>query len=344
MVTEQEARPARYKHKWTPEELHYLSDHYGLLLDGTIACNLGRSVCGISWAARKLKLRRKDNLYTATELARVLGIAGSETVIGWVQRGWLKCRRGPLKAGLNRAWVFTEGTVAKFLRQRPWVVDLASMTEHYFRSVVEREWERDPWYTCQQAAPLLGVKADTTVQDYCSRGWLSADKNPQRGGRSWVIRHSAIQEFLANDPRPQSNHYTISEARRRFLIEAGQASMLTITWIIRCPRCRQQVRIMAPPQLRGAEVRERFIRLHVNGNCEHSSYCLIPTETPKPGPLSRATRARRAASAGCSLESSNRGRGHIQRLTHSNCEHSSKCLISLNGDQQKLEHLAQRRQ
>lgn len=297
MVVEQETRPARYKYKWNPEELLYLSGHYGLLLDETIASNLGRSVGGITWAVRKLNLRRKDNLYTAAELARTLGIAEPVTVIGWHQRGWLKCRKGPLKAGLNRAWVFNEGTVAKFLRQHPWLVDLKSMPEHYFRSVVKREWERDPWYTTQQAAPLFGVKDGYTVGDYILRGWLPADKKPHggQGHKAWIIRHSAIQEFLANDPRPQSNHYTISQARRKFLIEAGQAAMLAVAWIIKCPSCGQQVRIMAPPRLPGVEVRERFIRLYVNGSCEHGSYCLIPTETPKLAPLSRATRACRTA-------------------------------------------------
>ncbi|GAH29341.1 unnamed protein product, partial [marine sediment metagenome] len=114
-------KPARSKYKWTPEELEYLSNHYGLVSDETIAYNLDRSVYGVAWAAHKLKRRRKDNFYTATELARTLGIAKPERVIGWVRRGWLKCRKGPLRAGLNTVWVFNEKTVVKFLRQRPWL-------------------------------------------------------------------------------------------------------------------------------------------------------------------------------------------------------------------------------
>ncbi|GAJ03399.1 unnamed protein product, partial [marine sediment metagenome] len=205
-------KPARSKYKWTPEELEYLSDHYGLVSDKTIACNLDRSVYGVAWAVYRLRLRRKDNLYTATALARALGIAEPETVIGWVQRGWLKCRKGPVKAGLNRVWVFNEKTVVKFLRQRPWVVNLKSMPEHYFRSVIRREWERDPWYTCQQAAPLLEVKAACTVEDYIHRGWLPADKKPHGCHGAWIVRLSAIQALLANDPRPLSNHSTNNEA------------------------------------------------------------------------------------------------------------------------------------
>lgn len=271
-------RAARSHYKWTPDELQYLSDRYGRVHDETIARNLGRSIYGMAYAAQRLRQRRKDNFYTANELARALGIPDSDTIIRWAQRGWLKGRKAPMK---QRVWMFTEKNIIRCLRQRPWLVDLECMPEHFFRSVVTREWESDPWYTTQQVAPLLEVKNHTTVHDYISRGWLPADKKPHGGphGGAWVIRHSAIQSFLAKDPRPQSKHESFSEGRRKFLLATGQLSRSAIIWLMRCPRCGQQVMITAPPQLRrGAAVRQRFIDLYLNGNCEHGAHCVISAQ------------------------------------------------------------------
>ena len=52
------------------------------------------------------------------------------------------------------------------------------MPEHYFRSIVRAEYERDPWYNCQEAAALLGVITDDAVQRYINHGWLPAVKKP----------------------------------------------------------------------------------------------------------------------------------------------------------------------
>ena len=284
-------KPARRRHKWTEEELQYFSDHYGIISDETLARNLNRS--GLGYVAKKLGLKRRDNFYTASELGRVLGV-DAQTIVKWFQLGFLRGTKAPIKTGMHRLWRFTHTNIIAFLRQYPWLIDLDSMPEHYFRSVVRREWERDPWYTCGQASPLLGVKAETTVRDYVVRGWLPAIEKPHGGvpGRAWVIKDSSVQAFLANDPRPESNHSTISEGRHRFLLESGQAAKVAIAWLTKCPSCGQQVEVTAPPHLLGSEVRERFIALH-NGNCAHGSHCQLPTETPKGFSLSRETRARR---------------------------------------------------
>lgn len=275
-------KPARSGHRWTPEELHYLSDRYGLMSDETLARHLGRSTNGIEEAAVKRLhgRRRSDNFYSASELARVLGLSASWRVVRWVEHGWLKGRKGPVSRGHIRMWSFREHSIVKCLRQRPWLVDLAFMPEHYFRSVVRKEWEWDPWYTSEQAAPLLGVTTTTSVLKYIHLGWLPAEKCPGRRGTAyskwhWVIRQSAIQAFLANDPRPQNKYRALSESRRKLLLESSQASKLAVVWLTKCPRCGQEVRIAAPPQLYGPQVRERFIRLYVNGNCQHGSECLI---------------------------------------------------------------------
>lgn len=300
MAVEQKTKPAQLGQRWTADEIHYISDHYGLLLDETIARNLDRSVRAVVRTAEQgLHIRRRDNFYSASELSRTLGLSDGQgrKVVGWVERGWLKARKGPTAGGrkrkggsLSRMWTFREASILRCLRRRPWLVDLASMPEHFFRSVVRREWERDPWYSISQLHSL-GTKK--TILHYIHRGWLAAEKKPCGGpnGGAWVIRDSAIEALLANDPRPRSKFKALSESRRNFLLESGQASKLAVVWLLKCPSCGQEVRVDAPPQLYGPQVRERFITLYVNGNCEHGSYC----------------------------------------------------QISLNGDQQKLEHLAQRR-
>ena len=287
MVTQIVDKPARSHCRWTSEELHYVSDHYGLLSDGNIARNLGRSVHGVIWAARRLHTRRRDNFYNASELARTLGLTDGfcRKVIGWVERGWLKARKGPTAGGrkgksspLSRMWTFREPSIVKCLRQRPWLVDPASMPEHFFRSVVMREWDRDPWYTISQLRILLG--AENTILRYIHRGWLVAEKKPCGGpnGGAWVIRDSAIRAFLENDPRPQSKFKAESEGRRRLFLESGRATRLAVVWLLKCPSCGQEVRVSAPPQLLGPQIRERFIRLYVNGNCQHGTECLISSE------------------------------------------------------------------
>lgn len=306
MTTQIADKPARSKYKWTPEELEYLSNHYGLVSDKTIARNLGRSAKAVIEAAgKRLHTRRRDNFYSASELTRTLGLADSQgrKILTWVERGWLKGRKGPTAGGrkgksslLSRMWTFRETSIVKCLQRRPWLVDLATIPEHYFRSVVKREWKRDPWYTVSQLHSLLG--SENTILRYIHRGWLAAEKKPCGGPNdgAWVIRGSAIEALLANDPRPRSNFQSLSEGRRRLLLESNRASKLAVVWLLRCPSCGQEVRVSAPPQLYGPQVREEFIRLYVNGNCEHSSYCLVSTRTPEPAPLSKSTRARRAHS------------------------------------------------
>ncbi len=306
MTTQIADKPARSQYKWTLDELQYLSDHYGLVSDKTIARNLGRSAKAVVESARnRLHTRRRDNFYSASELTRTLGLADSQgrKILTWVEQGWLKARKGPTAGGrkgksrlLSRMWTFRENSIVKCLRRRPWLVDLATMPEHYFRSVVKREWQRDPWYTVRQLHSLLG--SQNTILRYIRLGWLVAEKKPCGGpnGCILVIRGSAIEAFLADDPRPGSKFKAQSEGERRLFLESGRASKLAVVWLLRCPSCGQEVEVSAPPQLYGPQVREEFIRLYVNGNCEHSSYCLIPIKAPKLATLSRSARERRAHS------------------------------------------------
>lgn len=269
--------PTRARKEWTEAEIQYLSDKYGLVSKKTLARNLQRTEGAVYLATKKLLNHQHiyDNFYTAQELARVLA-KDAKTVVYWAQRGWLKGRRAPYYQGANRFWIFTERNVVRCLKDRPWLVNLKKLSEHYFRSIVLDEWKRDPWYTPEQAAPMLGVKTPDAVHRYIYLGWLPAEKRP--GGPwqgSWMIRHSAIEGFLAKDPRPGHKHTLVSASRRRNLRKEGRPIRVAMIWQFECPRCGLDVKIMAPPKMWGPDVRERFINIYVNGACSHGTICRV---------------------------------------------------------------------
>ncbi|GAI61903.1 unnamed protein product, partial [marine sediment metagenome] len=126
---------------------------------------------------------------------------------------------------------------------------------------------------------MASIKSDTTVTDGTDH-LLPDDTawhNYSHGCHgAWIVRRSSIEAFLENDPRPEHKYIAASTTRRRLIVSSGEPYRLATLWVVKCPSCGQEVKITAPPRLRGAAVRERFIRLYVNGNCEHGSYCLIP--------------------------------------------------------------------
>ncbi len=265
--------PARARKPWTEDEVTYLAAKYGLVSLKTLARNLQRTKGAIYIATKRLLHNQRiyDNFYTSSELARLFG-NDAKTIVYWASRGWLKGRRAPYYQGLNRFWLFTERCVIRFLKDRPWLLNMERMEEHYFRSIVEAEWERDPWYSCEEAAQLLGVTTDDAVQRYIHLGLLPAAKKPGGPWRGkWIIRHSAIDAFLSNDPRPQHKHNAVRASRLRNIKKEGRPVRAYMVWEFECPNCEMVIKIMAPPKMFGTEVRQRFINLYVNGSCSHGS-------------------------------------------------------------------------
>lgn len=196
-------RPARRYQPWTLDELECLGDNYGVLTDKTLAGRLQRSELAIRQKAYQgLHIHRFDNLWNAAELAEALCIPHSGTIIEWVKRGSIKARRSSIHRGPNRYWKFSYTGIVRCVRRHPWLVMfkptsqwLISDYTHHFFYIVRKEWKRDPWYTTEQAARLLGVNR-TNTRRYIHRGLLEAEKIPRQGGLAWVIRASAIQAFL----------------------------------------------------------------------------------------------------------------------------------------------------
>lgn len=270
-------RYQRAQKRWTEEELEYLGSKYGLVSDRAICRHLQRSLNAIRIAAlRKLHSNRKANFYSACELARTLGVLDSKTIINWASAGWIPVRKSVVRAGIFKAWLFRDKNIVRFLREKPWLFDPTKMPDHYFRSIVRGEYERDPWYSCEQAALLLGVKTDDAVQRYIRRGWLPAVKKP--GGPwqgKWIIRRSDIEKFLANDPRPKHKFDMASSSRKRAARRKGNPLRLSVVWSVLCPDCGETVVVKADPSLRGPQVQQLFTRIYTDGTCSHGLICSL---------------------------------------------------------------------
>ncbi|GAI59086.1 unnamed protein product, partial [marine sediment metagenome] len=257
------------------EELEYLGNKYGMVSDRAICRHLQRSPNAIRIIAlRKLHSNRKANFYSARELTRALGKADSKTIVSWALAGWLQVRKSTVRAGEFNAWLFRDKNIIKFLREKPWLFDPQKMPEHYFRSIIRKEYERDPWYNCEQAAALLGVITDDAIQRYIRHGWLSAVKKPGGPWQGvWIIRRSAIEKFLANDPRPKHKFETSSLSRKRAARKNGSPLRLLVIWSVLCSNCGETVVVKADPSLRGPQVKQLFIHLYTNGACSHGLIC-----------------------------------------------------------------------
>ena len=269
---------SRAKRPWTKKELEYLSDHYGILPDDILAQRLDRPVGALkTTVTRKLKgIRRTGAFYTARMLSLILGLKDPKAVALSIRHGWLKATKGPVGAGQTKMWNITEDDIVALLKRRPWLADMNQMEEHYFRSIVREEWKRDPWYSPKQIAPRLGVKSRESVWRYIHKGWLVADK--QLGGsehRGWIIRESAIREFLKNDPRKQYKSEVSRATRIRTNIKLGIPVKLSTTWQVQCPFCREQVTVTAPAWMLGRQVKQAFVASYTRGRCTHGTSCSI---------------------------------------------------------------------
>lgn len=262
------------KKPWTQHDLDILEAKYGLVSERHLCRTLGRSPAAIRIAStRKLHHGMKASFYTSQQLGEILlgSRHSTKTIIYWKNRGWLNGRRSMVRAGKYNAWCFFEENIEKCLRERPWLCDLKKMERHFFRSIVQEEYDKNPWYTCLEAAPLLGVKTADTVNIYISKGWLKAERKP--GGPwqgRWIIRQSEVQKFLAADPRPGKSE-TISKSRRHGCLERGQPLRLSVHWSVPCRRCGKRIIVMASPGLKGRVVVERFHAVYTNGHCSHGT-------------------------------------------------------------------------
>ncbi len=172
--------------------------------------------------------------------------------------------------GKYRTWRFEYEDIVACLQRRPWLVDLKRMGQSYFRSMVREVWEKDPWYNAYEAAPLLGLVDHNAVHRYIQRGWLNTERRAGAGGLGeYVIRRSAIDEMLANDPRPDHIRFSLLKSRRKTWLKEGRAVSLMTLWVMKCPLCGHRVRIKADSKIFAPRLKELFIQQFATGSCTH---------------------------------------------------------------------------
>ena len=195
---------ARKEPPWADWELEFLADNYGTMPAEDIAKRLRRSTNALKIiCVRRLGINQKSNIYTARSTARELGISCAKIIVAWHDRGYLQGKLAPFMNGPNHVWWFDYEDIIVCLQQRPWLCNLKRMPPSYFRSVVQAEWEKNPWYTKAEAGQFLGLADGNPVYRYIKMGWLPACRRPMGGGKgAWIFRHSDLAEFQLHDPRP----------------------------------------------------------------------------------------------------------------------------------------------
>lgn len=151
------------------------------------------------------------------------------------------------------------------------------MEESYFRSIVKEEYEGDPWFTPIEVAHFLGLADQNPIHRYIYKGWLPAEKRPGKPWQgAWIIRKSAIDAFLKNDPRPGHTRLALVTTRHRVILKQGKPIRVFTVWKLKCPNCGYRVRIKADPCLAGPKVKELFTsKFNQNGVCTHGKSCIV---------------------------------------------------------------------
>jgi hypothetical protein len=235
---------------WTWGQMEYLNDNYGVIPDSKICKHLHRTRVSITLKAKRMHINRKINIMTSRSVAEICGIPDSHTVIMWIRKGLLKGKKSPTHCGRTTMWNIDDSSLAKMLKNHPWLAYLQGMPDSYYRRLVEREWARDPWFYRSTTAEMLGVKNPHFSLKYIKRGWLKGEKMP--GGRHsntrWVFRASSIMEFLDKDPRKAYHKKLLSITKKaKSLLVEEKAVQLYGVWILICPRCKKAVGVKAPP-------------------------------------------------------------------------------------------------
>lgn len=230
--------------EWTPAEKRFLTDNVRWMTDDELARSLGRTPEAVHiQRERELKLppRRQDPEWpTAREVARLLGIGCSKTVVRWVEAGWVVGRKLALDACM---WGVSRQSLTRFVvNPENWIYfQPQRVRDPYLRRLLQLRQARwqDAWWTPGQAAAYHGVSPNAINQ--CIRGGRLSAK---RWGNWWIKRSDAVA--LRISPGKGHNEQIVwTDAGDAFLLLARALglSLATIAPLMHWPQSRVWYRL-----------------------------------------------------------------------------------------------------
>lgn len=207
------ARPWDRPEHWSMADVAYLEGAFGRVTDEKMAARLGRTVVGIRLKAKRLGLRKKDAGYTATELARLMGVDSSTVSKSWIRRGGLRSRRA-YRQGPNLIHLVADADVERFIQERGWWIDWAKVpADSPFHALVMA----NRWFSAPELHQLTGRMR---AMDDVRAGLIPA----QRRGAHWYVSEvhlplirSLPREHIAESVWRRRNILHIRRERRRRL-------------------------------------------------------------------------------------------------------------------------------
>jgi hypothetical protein len=208
-----------YGRPWSEEDKEYLQEHWGRKSDMAIAETLSRPVGALTNQAKRLGINRRQNVWTATNVANLFGV-NIKTVVRWIDRGWIEGKKAPFGSGGQRgeyrAWSIDDESVETFVRRNGWAYDWRRMIEgEYLTRLARSIAKSDPWLTIDECAAALSLHRGT-VSRWTKEGLPHRyrPKQSQRGPIQGIIvvERSELLAFAERHWREARRHR--SEAAR----------------------------------------------------------------------------------------------------------------------------------
>lgn len=193
------------KRPWTPQEDALLVAAAGYRSAVDLGRELGRTSGAVNSRACALGIRwggqtngRHHTGFTASDVARILGIADSKRVAWWIRAGYLTGTRRAIRLAADptqtsaRAvpWRVMPDALRAFLRDYPWLYARERITDRGWAAYVAT-LPRETWLTVGQTAERLCMTREG-VNKIIRQGYLRAEKR----GPNWLVPLSAIQTYV----------------------------------------------------------------------------------------------------------------------------------------------------